>query len=110
MTIRDRGRIKWTAMMLPEHVKMLRDVWFDDFERQEKPILDEYAIQEINEKIIYAKENKVMVKISCWENGFIKEYDGIIKKVDVIGKRVELSDGENNEVISFDDVINIELL
>ncbi len=33
--IRDRGNIKWTAMMLPEHVKLLRE-WQEQDQVREK--------------------------------------------------------------------------
>lgn len=28
--LRDRGTIKWTAMMLPEHVELLKEIWKED--------------------------------------------------------------------------------
>lgn len=45
--IHDRGNIKWTAIMLPEHVQMLDEI-FNGPEKKKKPILDEQEIQEIN--------------------------------------------------------------
>ena len=38
--IRDRGRKKWTAMMLPEHITKLRD-WVGKDSYEEKPAIDE---------------------------------------------------------------------
>lgn len=40
MDIFDRGTEKWTAMMLPEHIKMLRDLDLDYY-KTNKPVLDE---------------------------------------------------------------------
>jgi hypothetical protein len=31
MTIRDRGNVKWTSLMLPEHVKALRKYINEDY-------------------------------------------------------------------------------
>lgn len=42
--LRDRGRIKWTAMMLPEHVKMLR-VWQQEEGRVKAVEVDEQQIR-----------------------------------------------------------------
>ncbi|TFI48759.1 YolD-like family protein, partial [Diaphorobacter sp. DS2] len=36
--IRDRGRIKWTSMMLPEHVKLLRDWAKEDTYEQKREL------------------------------------------------------------------------
>lgn len=47
--IRDRGNIKWNAMMLPEHVKVLRE-WREKDKYEEKPTLDEGALQDLNEQ------------------------------------------------------------
>lgn len=43
--IKDRGTIKWTAMMLPEHVQHLKELVIDE-RRVEKPILDEQMVEE----------------------------------------------------------------
>lgn len=74
MTIRDRGRIKWTSLMLPEHVKTLRNLWNDEYERVPKPILDEMELEEIDKKISYSLEFSYKVKMRVWEEGYIFEY------------------------------------
>ncbi|KIL45194.1 YolD-like family protein [Jeotgalibacillus soli] len=49
--IKDRGNIKWqSAMMLPEYVKLL-DKARMDYEKIEKPIIDEQMMQEIEMNI-----------------------------------------------------------
>jgi hypothetical protein len=53
--IRDRGKIKWTSLMLPEHVKMLRE-WAEEDSYKAKPQLDEQQLEEMNETIFYAME------------------------------------------------------
>lgn len=51
--LRYRGTMKWTAMMLPEHVKMLRDE-FIEYDKVDKPTLDEHQLEEINSTILEA--------------------------------------------------------
>ncbi|WP_277873765.1 YolD-like family protein [Fictibacillus sp. S7] len=46
--IRDRGSIIWTAMTLPEHVKQLRKLDWDQSTKV-KPELDEQQLQQIEE-------------------------------------------------------------
>ena len=40
--LRDRGNIKWTAMMLPEHVQRLR-TWQQEDQQITKPTFDEWT-------------------------------------------------------------------
>lgn len=42
MDIKDRGTIKWTAMMLPEHVELLKQLEHEQ-QKVKKPELDEQA-------------------------------------------------------------------
>jgi len=44
--IRDRGNIKWTAMLLPEHVKAVRD-WLETDGHIERPNLDDWELESI---------------------------------------------------------------
>ena len=60
--IRDRGKIKWTSMMLPEHVSMLRD-WAQEDSYETRNELDEQKIEEINHVIAEAMEYGVSVRI-----------------------------------------------
>ncbi|MGD7050804.1 YolD-like family protein [Rossellomorea marisflavi] len=39
--------------MLPEHVQKLRDTW-EEFEREDKPIIDHFTLNENEERIRYA--------------------------------------------------------
>lgn len=32
--VNDRGTMKWTTMMLPEHVKLLKEMWSQRMERK----------------------------------------------------------------------------
>ena len=48
--VNDRGTKKWTSLMLPEHVEILKKV-FAEQSYQTKPILDEQQVVE-NERIL----------------------------------------------------------
>ncbi|MFX3674835.1 MAG: YolD-like family protein [Paenisporosarcina sp.] len=43
--LRDRGRIKWTAMMLPEHVRLLRE-WQEEEGHTKSVEVDEQQFEE----------------------------------------------------------------
>ena len=55
---RDRGTMKWNAMMLPEHVKLLRE-WKEEDRRVERPDFDEWALEEMNVQIEAAYQHPV---------------------------------------------------
>lgn len=56
--LKDRGNIKWTSLMLPEHVGVLRK-WAEDIDKVPRPELDEQEWSEIEVTIHDAMtENK----------------------------------------------------
>lgn len=77
---RDRGNIKWTAMMLPEHVKMLRE-WKKEDEYIPKPELDEWTMQELAERLQIAYERKFEVELEVWEEKKKYKVTGTIEKI-----------------------------
>lgn len=66
--LRDCGNIKWTSLMLPEHVEKLKDIWKED-ERVEKGILGEDQAAEIDFKLQMAIKDDLTVEIKL-HNGF----------------------------------------
>ena len=48
--IRDRGTKKWTAMMLPEHLKELR-IWENENKMVKRPELEEFELTLIAEEV-----------------------------------------------------------
>ncbi|PLS17634.1 YolD-like family protein [Bacillus sp. M6-12] len=88
MTIRDRGKVKWqSAFFMPEHVSLLRAMK-TDYHRIDKPVLDEYQIEEFEQKMCLAMEFTYQVKIQVWNAGRILEYKGLILKLDELSKRI----------------------
>ena len=57
--IQDRGNIKWTAMMLPEHAGLLRD-WHDQNELADSPELDEFELTLLDEEIERTYKGKII--------------------------------------------------
>jgi hypothetical protein len=77
--IKDRG-IKWTAMMLPDHVHLLKEARFDE-ERIQKPVLDVHEIDELEIRILEAMEtNSPLVFNRLIKNRDIEENNSIKKE------------------------------
>ncbi|MEK4228262.1 YolD-like family protein [Solibacillus sp. FSL H8-0538] len=89
---RDRGTIKWNAMMLPEHVKLLRE-WQSEDKLVEKPELDEWALQELSEQLTHAYENALQVEMKIWETTAIYKVRGKIDKIQSEKQQLRLEDG-----------------
>jgi adenine deaminase len=75
--IRDRGRIKWTSMMLPEHVKLLRD-WVKEDRYEDKREMDEQQLELMNETLSEAIEFDQFVTITHYHN---RNYEIVIGKI-----------------------------
>lgn len=90
--IRDRGNIKWNAMMLPEHVKKLRE-WKKQDEYEEKPELDEFTLQDISEQLIIAYENRYEVELKIWKNRHTYRATGLIVKLNAERGTLMFEDG-----------------
>jgi YolD-like protein len=75
--IRDRGRIKWTSMMLPEHVKLLRD-WVKEDRYEQKREMDEQQLELMNEILSEAIEYDQYVTITHYRD---RNYEIVIGKI-----------------------------
>ncbi|RXI96433.1 YolD-like family protein [Anaerobacillus alkaliphilus] len=99
MTIRDRGNIKWTSMMLPEHVAMVREIYANQY-KVAKPQLDEQEIEELERVIGEGMREQATLVFTYWSNGYYKTFMGKVygfnqmrqslKILDQFGDRVEL--------------------
>ncbi|WP_174734229.1 YolD-like family protein [Mesobacillus harenae] len=100
--IRDRGRIKWTSMMLPEHVKMLRD-WADEDSYEQEKVVDEQYLEQMNEIILEAMECNKPVMITYYCSRSYKLVLGKIHYWDEPGQKLHVVD-------RFEDVHRIRML
>jgi len=77
--LKDRGSIKWTAMMLPEHVGELRK-WQADQDKVKKPVLDEFDYDIMQEEVERALVSGMEVRLTTWKNDKLCNLQGIIKE------------------------------
>ncbi|MCD7033267.1 YolD-like family protein [Metabacillus sp. GX 13764] len=106
--IRDRGNIKWTSMMLPEHVKLLRE-WAKEEEFQPRPELDEQELEILDEAIGMAMEENREVHITVHQNNRLTKYSGKIHYADALTHSIRIIDTEGKrQTIKLDSIIKIE--
>ncbi|WP_209123233.1 YolD-like family protein [Alkalihalobacillus sp. BA299] len=97
--LKDRGNIKWTAMMLPEHVSLLRELK-KELTYQKKPELDEQQLLEMNEQICEGMERNESLIFTYYENydyhcmvGTVHHFNEMERKLHIIdqfGERLYL--------------------
>jgi hypothetical protein len=108
MRIRDRGKLKFMpAHFMPEHRALLRELARDEL-RQPKPLLDEYEIQEMENRICCAMEFTYPVKISKWDDGFTYVEKGHVHYLDPIRKEVRMVTADGSAIaIKFADIVAV---
>ncbi|MFS0575054.1 YolD-like family protein [Sporosarcina sp. 179-K 3D1 HS] len=88
--IRDRGRIKWTAMMLPEHVQQLRD-WHEEEHLPQRREPDEQHYEEWNRLMAKAAEEGSPLAVTFWKAGTSCTVEGVIAHIDSSSSLLRLS-------------------
>lgn len=108
--MKDRGAIKWSAMMLPEHKKLLAKI-YDEPEYVEKPILDENKCGEINLILLLAIRESRLVRIKYYQEHTFCKIEGIIKKYISTEKRLKIIDNLDKIMfLDIDQIVDVEMI
>ncbi|MCM3711053.1 YolD-like family protein [Sporosarcina luteola] len=107
--IKDRGRIKWTAMMLPEHLADLRD-WHAEDGLTERPELTEWDLAAIQEEIEIAYKRKCETLIKTWRDNRIIENQGTIETIDLHKKAILLVEHFGEIRIQIEEIISVQAI
>src|SRR5690625_1089400 len=87
MKVNDRGTMKWTSIMLPEHIDALNKMWAEQ-EYKEMPVLDEQQIAENNILLQEALENDLQIRIKHFADHDYKYIEGYLLHIDILNKRL----------------------
>ncbi|MEI4790671.1 YolD-like family protein [Bacillus sp. FJAT-53060] len=105
--LRDRGTIKWTAMMLPEHVTRLKHD-LAETQKTDKPIIDEQQIEEFESIIAYAMGVNKPVSFSVYNSGRIDNLIGHTQYINYEKKMLHIKDlSHETHFIIFDDIVGV---
>lgn len=88
--IRDRGSIKWTAMMLPEHTTQLRE-WQEEDELDPESSLTEDDLPLLQDELEIAYKSQCDAIINTWWNGKKSIYIGKITQLDPIRNLISVN-------------------
>lgn len=107
--IRDRGKIKWTAMMLPEHVAIIREYIANDG-KVKRPVLDEWDLRQLEESIGLAMAQNAEIKLKYWKDGDFHVRGGKIQRVDIARRLLYVQDPFDTTAYDLQDVVDVTLL
>lgn len=91
MMIHDRGRIKWVSMMLPEHVRILRE-WAQEDRYETRKELDEQQLELLDEIISEAMEFDRAVSIIHYRHKQYALFVGHIHRCDPLNGQLYVVD------------------
>ncbi|MEY8742397.1 YolD-like family protein [Bacillales bacterium AN1005] len=94
VVIKDRGNIKWTAIMLPEHVAAVKQEIIN-LEKVNQPILDEDRLTEIEMLIHEAMEYNLQLEFKSFKEGYIESIIGHTQCIDYIKKEFRIKDKDD---------------
>lgn len=106
MNINERGTKKWTSLMLPEHVKMLKDIWQED-DFKERPILDEQLQIELGEVLRLALKDDLTVEITYYADRDYHREKGKLVLLDPVSRQLRIN---NKDYICLDDIMDVTIL
>ncbi len=105
--LRDRGTIKWTSMMLPEHLTQLKQDLLD-VSKIEKPSLDAQQIEEMDIIVSEALEFNKELVLKLFNNGFVENVTGRVHYINFEQQKLHVKDQNDNTVyINMNNIIGV---
>ncbi|MGM0411167.1 MAG: YolD-like family protein [Bacillota bacterium] len=111
MSIKDRGNIKWTSLMLVEHREKLEKLKRSE-NKIKKPELSEEKLNRLDYLFKKALNKNLNIKITYYQRKHLHQWKGKIKKISPENSQVIFYNNKKNEKlkINLEDIVNIELM
>ena len=112
MNIRDRGTMKWTSLMLPEQVELLKKAR-EESNRKEKPILDEQQIEENGFQLMMAHKDNFLIEIKHYKDYDFHHLKGYIDRINYQDKYINVVSKLGNsdfERVKFENILEVHIL
>ncbi|WP_391116216.1 YolD-like family protein [Psychrobacillus sp. L3] len=106
--VRDRGSKKWVAMMLPEHVNLIRQ-YNEASKKEPRPQLDEWDLEVIQELIGIAMKRNVDVEMKTWKDGEFFYRIGRITWVDLNKRIIEMEDTFQSFTLTLGEIVDVTI-
>ena len=111
MSIKDRGNIKWTSLMLVEHRKKLENLKNNE-NNKKKPQLSEDELKRLNYIFQKAISENLIVEIKYYYQKNFHHCKGKIIKIKSFPAKIILNNDENENKIEIlkNDIVDINLI
>jgi len=106
--LKDRGSKKWTAMMLTEHVKDIRE-WYESGNDIPEPQYDEFSLNALADELNIAFQTRSTVQINYWGNKRAEKYEGQIIELLPNEQVMKLRTNEFNILLHLKYVIKLDI-
>ncbi|AJD92016.1 hypothetical protein JMA_26990 [Jeotgalibacillus malaysiensis] len=104
---KDRGTIKWTSLMLPEHVEKLRDFFEYEYDQEKQPIMDENMMELIFLTIQESMEFGQQVELKVFKGHKKETVTGQVKMIEYQQRYIVIEEKEHESIIKFDEVVGV---
>ena len=108
MTIKDRGNIKWSAMMLTEHKEEL-EKWARETRKEKKPIIDEQKLEEINYLLYQSLREGTSLWVNYFNNGEFTNLKGVVKDYYPIRKEILFECKNENIQLALSNIVDVNI-
>ncbi|MFS0751101.1 YolD-like family protein [Oceanobacillus sp. 1P07AA] len=107
MTMNDRGSIKWTAMMLPEHVEYLRKKK-KEAQKISKPVIDVQQLEYMEQQLRFATNNNSSIIITYYDDGNIQTTSCQASHIKITKEYLQLYMDNDTLSLPLHSLVNIE--
>ncbi|MFJ7698884.1 YolD-like family protein [Lysinibacillus fusiformis] len=107
--LHDRGNMKWTSLMLPEHLVQLKE-WKKERYYDKKRDLTEWELDEIEQTIQQAFKLRKLVKLTLWDHNKLQDHVGLITGTDNYKKELLLDIYISIKRITFEQIQKASLV
>lgn len=84
----DRGTIKWTSLMIPEHTNLLNQMWAEE-NYKEKPMIEEQQEVQMNAALKKAINHNLPIEVKHYHEGDYLTSKGKLSKIDTTTLRLD---------------------
>ena len=105
---KDRGTIKWTSLMLPEHIQRLR-AWENELHDTLLKEKADWELEALHQTIQQAYELKLTITFILYQQGTWQTTTGFITTIDVLKKHLLLETDTTVKAIPFQAIQEAEV-
>lgn len=108
--MKQRTMVKWQPFAtLPEQANYINRL-IHEMNKIEKPVLSEDQLSELNEKLFVCFENKELIQMDYFHEGYIYLVEGIIIKIDSYKQTIIVENNHKRDKFSIINIMDIRFI